>query len=187
MNTLYNIGDFVGHVDRPVMVAPMPKLWYLLRLHPNYELKAERQLLEAGVSVYVPKEKRLLKTVWGRRAMRELPVFSGVMFVPDFEADLARLKQLASGLGGFVRCGEAPLTISLLWMEKIRKFEERMQSVAGHRKFRVNQQVRIVGGQFDMWEAMVERLDSHHRLRVLINILERKVPVMLDEDQIEAV
>lgn len=187
MTALYSIGDFVGIVERPFMTAQMPALWYLLRLHPNYERKAERQLNDHGVQCYMPKETKLIKSVWGRRILKEIPLFSGAMFIPDFEADLAKLKRIASGIGGFVRSGDTPLTISLTWMEKIRKFEERVQSTAGNRKFQINQHVRIVGGQFDMWEGKVERLDSHHRLRILITLLEREVPVELDEDQIEAV
>jgi len=184
---LMKIGDFVGYVEQPAVSAPMPKLWYLLRLHPNYDLKAERQLHEHNVSVYVPKEKRLMKSVWGRKVLRDIPIFSGAMFVPDFDADLARLKRLTAGIGGFVRSGDRVLTISLDWMERIRRFEARLQSAAGSRRFSIGQSVRFVGGQFDMWEGKVERLDSHHRLRVLISILEREVPVEVDEDQIEAV
>jgi transcriptional antiterminator RfaH len=187
MNALLNIGDFVGMVERPVVSARTPNLWYLLRLHPNYDLKAERQCTDHGVTVYVPKEKRMVKSVWGRKVLREIPIFSGAMFIPDFEADIARLKRIAHGIGGFVRNGEQPLAISLSWMDRIRKFEARVQSAAGDRKFKINQRVRIVGGQFDMWEGRVERLDNHYRLRVLINLLQGEVPVELGEDQIEAV
>jgi len=187
MSALYAIGDFVEFIDRPIISERMPSLWYLLRLHPNYDLKAERQCAEHGVMVYVPKEKKLVKSVWGRKVLREIPIFAGAMFIPDFEADLARLKRIAGGIGGFVRNGNEPLAISLSWMDRIRKFEARVQSASGERKFKINQHVRIVGGQFDMWEGRVERLDNHYRLRVLINLLQGEVPVELGEEQVEAV
>ena len=113
MTALYNIGDFVEFVERPALAKPLPKVWYLLRLHPNYDLKAERQLRQRGVSVYVPKEKRTVKGVWNRRVLREVPIFSGGMFIPDFEANLPRLKSIADGIGGFVRFGAEPLCVSL--------------------------------------------------------------------------
>ena len=187
MKALLNIGDFVGFVQGAEKASPMPKLWYLLRLHPNYDLKAERQLREHGVSVYVPKEKKLMKGVWGRKVLREIPIFAGAMFVPDFEADLSRLKRYASGIGGFVRSGDVALKISLAWMDRIRRFEVRVQEASLERKFSVNQRVRVVGGQFDMWEGRIERLDSHYRLRILIDAIEREVPIELDEDDVEAV
>lgn len=184
---LLNIGDFVGFVD-PIISAPMPKVWYALRLHPNYDVKAERKLLEHGISAYVPKEKKLIKTVWGRKRLREIPIFSGVLFVPDFDADLALLKRIASGIGGFVKGRDSEaLEISLTWMDAIRRFEAKLQGLSGDRKFKVDQKVRIVGGQFDMWEGKVQRLDSHYRLRVLLNIMQGEVPVELGEDQVEAV
>jgi hypothetical protein len=187
MTALYNIGDFVEFVERPALVKPLPKVWYLLRLHPNYDRKAERQLRRRGVSVYVPKEKRTVKGVWNRRMLREVPIFSGGMFIPDFEADLPRLKSIADGIGGFVRFGAEPLCVSLAWMDRIRKFEETMNLNPGQRKFNAGQHVRIVGGMWDMWEGKIARLDSHYRLSVLIDILGREVPIQFDEDQVEAV
>lgn len=182
------IGDFINFVETSNSVSPSAQIWYLLRLHPNYDLKAERQLHEHGVTAYVPKEKKLMKSVWGRKILRDIPIFSGALFIPDFEADLSRLKRIAAGIGGFVRGRDnAALGISLSWMDKIRTFEAKVQETVGTRRFTVDQQVRIVGGQFDMWEGKVQRLDSHHRLRVLLNIMQGEVPVELDEDQVEAV
>jgi transcriptional antiterminator NusG len=45
----------------------------------------------------------------------------------------------------------------------------------------------VIRGPFDMWEGRIERLDSHGRLRVLLDVLSRQVPVELDETQIEPV
>lgn len=184
---LYNIGDFVGYVEKPAAMARTPKCHYLLRLHPNYDLKAERQLAEHNVESYVPKEKKIVKSVWGRKVERMIPIFSGALFIPDYEADLARLKRIAPGIGGYVKSAGEAMKISIAWMDRIRKFEARVQGESGARKFSQGQRVRIVGGQFDMWEGTVERLDRHYRLRVLITLLEREVPVEIDEDQIEAV
>lgn len=182
------LGDFVEYVDRPELAAArLPCLWYILRLHPNFDLKAERQLRQRGVLVYVPKEKRTFRTGWNRRALREVPIFPGAMFVPDFEANLGWLKSIADGVGGFVRFGSDALKISAAWMERIRCFEIRVNETSLDRKFKVDQAVRINGGPFDLWEGKIERLDSHHRLRVLITLLEREVPVECDEDRIEAV
>jgi transcriptional antiterminator NusG len=187
MTALYSIGDFVGMVERPLPRERTANLWFLLRLHPNYDMKAERQLRDRGVVAYVPKEKRSIKVSRGKTVLRDAPIFAGGMFVPDFEADLMRLKSIASGIGGFVRHGTEPMKISLSNMERIRAFEAKCQVSPRLRKFVVGQEVRVTSGSFEMWEGRISRLDRHHRLSVLINTLAGEFSVELDEDQVEAV
>jgi len=184
----YVKGQIVGFVEKPT-TPPKPevKCHYMLRLHPNYELKAERQLHERDIDAYVPKEGKSVRTVWNRRRLRLVPIFAGIMFIPDFQADLTRLKSIADGIGGFIKRDGEALPVAPYWMEKIRKFELDIAEEGPKRKFKVDQTVRIIGGPFDMWEGKIARLDSHHRLRVLLTILERDVPVEFDEDQVEAV
>jgi transcriptional antiterminator NusG len=187
MTALYNIGDFVEFVEQPAISTPMPSLWYLLRLHPNCDLRAERQLLERGISVYVPKEKQTRRGVWKRKIVRDVPIFPGSMFVPDFHADIAMLKQNADGIGGFVKyCGEA-LKVSLRTMVEVRRFEAKRNRTPDNRKFHLDQKVRVIGGPFDMLEGRIDRLDSRYRIRVLIEILGARSPIQFDEDQVEAV
>lgn len=188
MSALYSIGDFVEVVQQPITIAsPIPSLWYLLRLHPNYDLKAERQLHERGFSAYVPKEKRKIRTTWNRTIERTVPIFPGAMFVPDFNADLARLKAAADGIGGFVKYAGQCVKVSLATMAEVRRFEEKRNRTPFRRKFKVDQKVRVIGGPFDLLEGRIERLDHKYRIRVLIDLLTREVPIDLDEDQVEAV
>lgn len=182
-----NIGDFVEFVEHPVISNPMPVIWYMVRLHPNYDLRAERQLHDHGISAYVPKEQRTIKAGWNRRIARTVPIFPGALFVPDFDADIARLKNACDGIGGFVKyCGEA-LKVSLATIGQLRRFEAKRNGIPEQRKFEVGQQVRVVRGPFDLSEGRIDRLDPRYRIVVLIEILGQLVPVHFDEDQIEAV
>ena len=188
MTALYSIGDFVDCSPKTQTVAsPIPNLWYLLRLHPNFDLKAERQLQERGFSAYAPKEVKKVRTVWNRTRMKTVPIFPGALFVPDFNADLAKLKKAADGIGGFVKYAGEAVKVSLRMMAEIRRFEDRVNRDPDKRKFEIHQRVRIVGGPFDMWEGQIERLDSRYRLSVLIEILGARSSLQLDEDQVEAV
>jgi transcription antitermination factor NusG len=191
-NTMHalKIGDFAGFIDQPIIApVPVPKLHYMLRVVPNREVAVEERLLERGVSVYLPKETQQRKTGWNRRVLRKVAIFSGAIFIPDFEADLARLKKITDHIIGYVRCESNPVVIRPKMMESIRKFEKLLDVPPGRRKraFYVGQEVRVKGGSFDMWMAHVARLDSHHRLTVLVNLLGRMVPVELSEDQVESV
>jgi transcription antitermination factor NusG len=190
MQQLLKIGDFMGFIDQPVAEPPpIPKLWYMLRTRPNCEIGIEDKLSERGVSVYLPKETQSRRTGWNRRVLRRAAIFSGAIFIPDFEADLARLKTMTDGIIGYVRCESNPVKISPKIMESIKKFEKLLDVPPGQRKraFYVAQEVRIKGGSFDMWMGHVASLDSKHRLTVLVNLLGRMVPVELSEDQVEAV
>lgn len=190
MTALYNIGDFAGFIERPVPIPPrVAKLHYMLRVVPNREIVIEDKLVDRGVCVYLPKETETRKTGWNRYRARTVAIFSGAIFIPDFEADLRRLKGIADGIIGYVRCESQPVVIRPKMMEEIRKFERLLDVPAGQRKraFRVGQEVRIKRGSFEMWMAHVASLDKHHRLTVLVNLLGRMVPVELNEDQVEAV
>jgi transcriptional antiterminator NusG len=182
------IGDFVGFMDVDVAL-PIPKLWYLLRIHPNRELAVEHKLLDRGVSAWLPKEKRSVRSVWSRRVLRTTPLFPGLLFIPDFEADLRRLKSLAEGIVGYVKFGERTAAATPKVMASLRQLEAAVDIPPSlrPRAYAIGQLVRVLDGPFEMFEGRIERLDSHARLSVALTIFERETPVMLDEDQIEAV
>jgi transcription antitermination factor NusG len=183
-----HFNDIVGQPITPSTdLKQIPGCWYILRLHPNYDLKAERQLSANGVSVYLPKEVRKVKTTWNRIIPKAKPIFPGTIFVPDFEADIARLKCMANGIGGFIKREGQALQISLMWMEKIRKFEAKMQALSGKRKYKVGDTVRITAGPFSSWEGKIYQLDSNYRIGVLLDMFCRETRVGFDEDQVELV
>jgi transcription antitermination factor NusG len=189
MEQLLKIGDFIGYTEQPMVEVRVPNYHYMLRVVPNRELKIEERLAEQGVSVYLPKETQTRRTGRNHRVFRRAAIFSGAMFIPDFEADLARLKTIVDGIIGYVRFDANPVKIRPKMMESIRKFEKLLDVPPGQRKraFYVSQEVRIKGGSFDMWMGYVASLDSKHRLTVLVNLLGRMVPMDLSEDQVEAV
>jgi transcription antitermination factor NusG len=189
LEQLLKIGDFIGYTEQPLVEVRVPTHHYMLRVVPNKELKIEERLNEHGVSVYLPKETQTRRTGWNRRVLRKVAIFSGAMFIPDFEADIVRLKSFVDGIIGYVRFDAEPVKIRPKMMESIRKFERLLDVPPGQRKraFYVSQEVRIKGGSFDMWMGYVASLDSKHRLTVLVNLLGRMVPMELSEDQVEAV
>lgn len=183
------IGDFAGYMDSCDVSLPIPKLWYLLRIQPNREMRVEDRLRDRGVSTYLPKEKRTVKGVWSRRVLRTMPLFPGLMLIPDFEADLRRLKSLADGIIGYVRFGERTAAATPKVMASLRQLEAIIDIPPSQRPraYAIGQVVRVVDGPFEFFEGKIERLDSHGRLSVALTVFERETPVTLDEGQIEAV
>jgi transcription antitermination factor NusG len=187
MTALYSIGDFCGYIEKPLPAPkPDPALHYMLRVRPNREIAVEDKFASRGVDSYLPKEKLSRKTGWNRRLVRTVAIFSGVIFIPDFEADLMRLKAISDDIIGYVRLDREPLKVRPKMMAKIREFEKLLDVPVGQRKraFKAGQHVMIRSGPFAMYTGYVERLDSKRRLSVLVGMLGRMV---LDEDQVEAV
>lgn len=184
------IGDFLDVIDRPIpQPRPQAMFHYMMRVVPNCELRIEDKLREFGVSVYVPKERESRKTGWNRRQLRTVAIFEGSIFIPDFEADLRKLKDIADGIIGYCRFGDEPVRVRPKMMQEIRKFETLMDVPPSQRKraFAVGQQVRITGGLWDMWMAQIDRLDRKRRLTASINLFGRMTSIELLEDQVEAV
>jgi transcriptional antiterminator NusG len=183
------IGDFAGFMDSCDVSLPIPKLWYLLRIQPNREMTTEDRLRDRGVSTYLPKEKRTVKGTWSRRVLRTMPLFPGLLFIPDFDADMRRLRSFADGIIGFVKFGEHAAAASLKTMASLRALEAIIDVPPSQRPraYALGQVVRVVDGPFEFFEGKIERLDTHGRLSVALTIFERETPVVLDEGQIEAV
>lgn len=187
---LWKIGDFVDFIEKPAIPAPrVPKHHYMLRVVPNRELATEEKLTSRGVVVYLPKETETRKTGWNRHRSCTVAIFPGAIFIPEFEADLRRLKAIADAIIGYIRFESLPVVIRPKMMAEIVRFEKLLDVPAGQRKraFYVDQVVRIEQGQFEGWMARVARLDRNHRLTVLVNMFGRMVHVELNEDQVEAV
>lgn len=183
------IGDFAGYMDSCDVSLPIPKLWYLLRIQPNREMTTEDRLRARGVSTYLPKEKRTVKGTWSRRVLRIVPLFPGLLFVPDFEADMRRLRNLCDGIIGYVKFGDHAAAATPKTMASLRQLEAVTDLPPSQRAraYAIGQIIRVVDGPFEYFEGRIERLDSHNRLSVALTIFERETPVMLDEGQIEAV
>jgi transcription antitermination factor NusG len=184
------VGDFAGFIERPIERPSIEPLhWYMLRVVPNRELKIEEKLRERDFDVYVPKERESRKTGWNRRSLRTVAIFEGSIFIPEHQADLRVLKNIADGIIGYCRFGQEPLVVRRKAMLEIRHFEELMDVPPSQRKraFAVGQRVSIKTGPWAMWMAQVERLDRKQRLTASINLFGRMTSIELLEDQVEAV
>lgn len=188
MTALMSIAGAVQPARPPVISGPMAAVYYMLRLHPNFDFKAERQLHARGfTSAHVVKEKRSMRVTWGRTRVRDVASFPGIMFIADYDAYLPQLKAIADGISGFVRYDGEALKVSPFWMARILAFEQQQQAQIAPRRFKVGQRVAIKGGAWDLWEGKIAALDPHNRIKVLIDAMIGEVPIVIDEDQVEAV
>ncbi|ETR75908.1 hypothetical protein X566_20075 [Afipia sp. P52-10] len=194
MTMVLKIGDFVDFVDcaGDVLAMPVPHRWYLLRTHPNKEFVVFGGLFRRGFTAYVPSFQASRPTGRmenGKRHMRTLtrPVFPGIVFVPDFDANLDALR-LVDGVVGFVKFGEERASMSVGMMADVRRLETFMNLPPKAQKGwapTIGSLVRVTVAHNVSLTGRIERLDGQGRLRVLIDAMKREIAVTATVDQVE--
>ncbi|WNV10111.1 transcription termination/antitermination protein NusG [Tardiphaga sp. 709] len=187
----YKIGDHVGIVDllarNAVVEKPAPKHWYVLEVRPGRDAMVMRTFRRNKIDAYSPQIRRT-EIVHGRKREVVVPLFPGLIMLPDYESLLN--PRLFDGVIGFVTFGDFFMRLrpdGPDGMEQIRRIEAICNVPLSKRKrmFNTGQLVRVVDGPFAAFSGQIERLDSKGRLSVLVNIFGRLSPVVLDEGQIE--
>lgn len=197
---MLKIRDYVDHVEVVAPAVPaQPGRWYILRVHPLCELRVQDKLTARGANCYAPRYPKQMtiprRFTWQRPIVqrRMVPLFPGIVFVPDFDADLARLKALSDGVAGFLHFGDRIASLSSQLMADVMGIEESLclplaQKKQVTRGLAVGMRVRIRDGSpFEMWTGRIERLDGRGRLRVLIDGIKREVAVEMSSHQVEPV
>lgn len=185
-------GDFVDMIDLesihgPSSVPIEPQRWYVLRTHPLREARVMRAFHRRNISYYFPTLRRTI-TLRGRHRDVVAPFFPGLIFIPDFECQNVRLREV-DGLSGWLMCGECFSYLKASHMGDLRAVVELGHVPISKRKhmFASGQLVRVVDGPFASFTGLIERLDSNGRLSVLLDVFKRVTPVHLEEGQIEPV
>jgi transcription termination/antitermination protein NusG len=210
MNMEYVKGQIVGYVEQqplPIEV-PLPQKWYVLTTFPNKEAKVMRAFKDRGISAYHPIVRRT-EIFRGRRIDRSVPLFAGLIFIPDFQANAGGVE--VDGVDRYLKFGDyypylpecaPPVKRAKPWNSRyVKRDEKKIPDMIGIRRleadgnipvarrrrlYRIGEHVRVVDGPFAFFNGKIERLDSSGRLKVLLDIFKRLTPVELDEGQIEA-
>jgi len=141
-------------------------------------------LEQRGLEIYLP-------TLTSRRRAAERPtthepLFPGHLFV-RLEIDSGDWLGVRSapGIGYFLGCGDAPSVLPDDLIEEIRLRADHYGAIRRQLPFRRGDLVVIRQGPFEGLEAVFDGcLSARGRVRVLLEIVERLVPVALDVRQI---
>jgi transcriptional antiterminator RfaH len=162
--------------------------WYVVQSQPNAELRAVTHLNRQGFVTYLP---RYLKR---RRHARRVevvaaPLFPRYLFV-SIDMAVQRWRSIHStvGVSNLVSSGDAPLPVA----EQVVTALKQREDVAGfvkldHRpSFRAGDKVRVVEGVFTDCLGLYDGMPDRERVAVLLDLLGRKVRVLLDAEAIAA-
>jgi transcriptional antiterminator RfaH len=162
--------------------------WFVVQTHPHAEAKAAAHLERQGYSVYLP---RYLKR---RRHARRIeivpaPLFPSYLFVViDMFSQRWRVIQSTVGVSRLVCSGEEPAVLPAAIINALQSQHNDAGFVQLDLRPRFNpgDRVRIVDGAFAACLGLYEGMADRERIAILLDLLGRKVRVVLDVDAIAA-
>lgn len=162
--------------------------WYVVRTHPYAEYKAAAHLQRQGFEVYLPcyaKRRRHAR----RTDVIAAPLFPRYLFV-SIDLVNQRWQAIRSTLGvvELVCRSGVPVSVTSEVVGCLRKREDAAGFVqlAAAPLFSAGDAVRIVGGTFSECLGLFEAMTDNERVSVLLDLLGRKVRVVMNIDSIEA-
>lgn len=162
--------------------------WYVVQTQVNAEVKAADNLERQGFSIYFP---RYMKRRSHARKVETVPrpLFPRYLFVGiDVESQRWRAVQSTLGVSHLVCVGDRPAVVEHGVIDALKSREDEAGFITLVRRaaFSPGDTVRIVDGAFVDSLALVENASDHHRVAVLLNLLGRKVRVLVGADLIAA-
>ena len=165
----------------------MSEQWFVLQSKPHKERPLYDQVLARGVECFFP---RVMVTPVNPRSASERSLFPNYMFVrcdlDELGDSYFRWMPYAHGLVGF---DDQPATVPDNLVMALRNRVKEVNEKGGLRFNQLEQglEVQVVDGPLRGYDGIFDmRLDGHARVRVLLNLLnKRQMPVDLHASQIQ--
>jgi transcriptional antiterminator RfaH len=162
--------------------------WYVVQTQPHSEPKAVWHLARQGFETYLPRyEKR-------RRHARRIetvgaPLFPRYLFVAiDTASQRWRSIHSTVGVSRLVCNGEEPARVAdgVVDSLRLRENERGFVRLDARPRFAIGEQVRIVDGIFASCLGLFDGISDRERVAVLLDMLGRRVRVMIDDLSVAA-
>ncbi len=162
------------------------KRWYLLYCKKGELSRAKMHLENQGVACYYP-EIEVDKIIRGKRSKVTEPLFSSYMFICFDYTQGPAFTTIRStrGVADFVRVGRYPREIEEELIDSLRECEKVTQGQIASELPEKGQKVRIAQGQFAGLDAIYKEPDGEVRSILLINMLNKVVPVRIDNKDLD--
>lgn len=182
--------------------------WFVVQTRAGQEKAASRAIASNGIFTFLPTFVRLV-SIGRRREIVVRPLFPLYLFA-TFDVDSSAWGAILrtagvvtvlgvrrpSGFGPGLRGEPEPQTVPIPIPERVvTKLQEAAEANGGHvpiieedtslPRLERGQRVRVIMGAFDGFEGLVDR-DHKERVRVLLDILGRETPTMVDREALRA-
>jgi transcriptional antiterminator RfaH len=162
--------------------------WHVVQVHVHAEAKAQTHLARQGFETYLP---RYLKR---RRHARRIdmvaaPLYPSYLFV-TFNPLIHRWRSIQStvGVARLVCTGNVPASIDAAIIGRLKNRENAEGFIQLERRpqFAAGDKVRVREGVFTDCLGLFEGMGDRERVAILLDLLGRKVRVVLDEEFVVA-
>jgi|SRR6185312_5418459 transcriptional antiterminator RfaH len=162
--------------------------WYVVQTQPRAEPKAVVNLARQGFETYMP---RFLKRRRHARRIEtiEAPLFPRYLFVRvDLASQRWRCIHSTVGVSRLVCNGDEPAAVSdaIVGGLRAREGEDGLVRLAPRRRFAQGEPVRVIDGALASCLGLYEGMADGDRVAVLLDLLGRKVRVVIDDLSIVA-
>jgi transcriptional antiterminator RfaH len=162
--------------------------WYVVQTRPHAEIKAAQNLERQGFATYLPRYRKR------RRHARRIetvavPLFPRYLFVAaDLASQRWRAIHSTFGVSQLVCHGEAPVPVTEAILQELwcRQDDAGYVRVDLAPRFSPGDKVRVSGGVFSACLGLFEGMTDSQRVAILLDLLGRKVKVVLDTELVEA-
>jgi transcriptional antiterminator RfaH len=166
----------------------MTSRWYVVQTQPHAETKAMGHLIRQGFDAYLP---RYLKRRRHARRVETIaaPLFPRYLFVTvDMETQRWRSIHSTTGVARLVCNGDDPAPVPPEVVAALQRREDTGGFVTLERRqqFAPGERVRVVDGIFADNLGLFEGMADRERVAILLDLLGRKVRILLDEGAITA-
>jgi transcriptional antiterminator RfaH len=166
----------------------MTSRWYVVQTQPHAETKAMGHLIRQGFDAYLP---RYLKRRRHARRVETVaaPLFPRYLFVTvDMETQRWRSIHSTTGVARLVCNGDDPAPVPPEVVAALQRREDTGGFVTLERRqqFAPGERVRVVDGIFADNLGLFEGMADRERVAILLDLLGRKVRILLDEGAITA-
>jgi len=170
------------------MIQTCALRWYVAQTHARAEVKAATHLNRQGFAIYLP---RYLKRRRHARRVEtvEAPLFPRYLFVAiDMMTQRWRSIQSTIGITQLVCNGDEPAAVDDRIIASLRSRENDLGFVQLDQrpKFQPGDKLRVIDGVFCDSLGLFEGITDNERVTILLDLLGRKVRVMLDAEFIAA-
>jgi len=162
--------------------------WYAVQTHPNAERKACDHLNRQGYVTYLPRYLRRRRHA-RKTELVSAALFPGYLFVAvDITSQRWRSIQSTIGVCRLVCNGDEPAAVPDQVIAQLREREDASGLVRLDVRhcFTPGDKVRVVEGAFETAFGLFDRMSGDQRVAVLLDLLGRKVRVVLDAEMIAA-
>jgi transcription antitermination factor NusG len=154
--------------------------WIVAMTHPSRELTAARNVRRQDRECYLPQ-------FFDRVLKRRRPLFSSYLFVYAPDHSMGTLRSTI-GISRVIGTDDKPFMLENTFIEGLQARENENGVISlehTHRGFRRGDKVRVCYGPMNNVDAIFECATARERVKVLLNWLGTKVPVIVPIEHIE--